>query len=440
MSRSKVPHMATRQDTNTSRSTVVVRRNQAETKGTARGLRRHNRALLLSGLYFGQPRSRLELGRATGLSQATVSNVIGDLIEAGLVVEAGLVNSDGGRPRTLLRVNAAYTHIIGVDVGETRVRAAIVDLAMRPLAAVDHPLASPRPEPDAVVEQVLSCVRHVSAEAGVAEGDILGVGVGVPGTVEQGHHAKVHAQVIGWDAVPLEQMLQAGTKLPIWVENGAKTLGQAEMWFGGGRGARNAVVTLIGSGVGAAVITDGRIYRGATSSAGEWGHTTLLFDGRRCRCGARGCLEAYVGAEATLDRWRHARGGRAVPGSDEESSLAALLAAAPTNQTAARVVQDTVDYLGAGIAGLVNLFNPERIVVAGWAGLAMADYLPQIREAVGERALRHPFSETTITLGELGPDAVALGAATLPVADLLAYGGTDSEAAEIMGSELPALV
>jgi predicted NBD/HSP70 family sugar kinase len=251
--------------------------------------------------------------------------------------------------------------------------------------------------------------------------DVLGIGVGVFGTVEQGREATVHAQTIGWEAVPLERMLRAGTALPIYLENGAKTLGQAELWFGAGRGVQHAIITLVGSGVGAAVISNGAISRGVTSSAGEWGHTCIVFDGRACRCGSRGCLEAYVGAEAVLDRWKAARGGRPVPGVDEQTSLAELLA--DGGPVAERVLAETAGYLGAGLANLVNLFNPERIVLAGWAGQALGGrLLTQITAAAAERALRHPYGQTSIQLGQLGVDAVALGAATLPVADLLARG------------------
>lgn len=403
---------------------------------TVRDLRRHNRSVLLSSLYLGDPQSRQDLGRTSGLSQGTVSNVVGELIEEGLVIEAGLVDSDGGRPRTLLRVNPGHTHVIGVDVGETRIRVEVFDLAMRPLATVVQPLASARPDPAAVVEQVLDGLREVLRRAGVGEGEVLGVGVGVFGTVEQGAEATVHAQTIGWDAVPLERMLRAGTTLPIYLENGAKTLGQAELWFGAGRGVQHAVITLVGSGVGAAVISNGAISRGATSSAGEWGHTCLVYDGRPCRCGSRGCLEAYVGAEAILDRWKAARGGHAVPGRDEESSLAALLA--DGGPVAEQVLAETAGYLGAGMANLVNLFNPERIVLAGWAGHALGRrMLDRIRDEARERALRHPFGQTSIQLGRLGLDAVALGAATLPVADLLARGAA-TDRAPVLRVDAPA--
>jgi len=399
-----------------------------QVRRTVRDLRRHNRSVLLSSLYLGEPQSRQDLGRSSGLSQGTVSNVVGELIEEGLVVEAGLVDSDGGRPRTLLRVNPGYTHVVGVDVGETGTRVEVFDLAMRPLATSYHPLPSARPDPAAVVAQIHEGLGEVLREAAVPTDEVLGIGVGVFGTVAQGLEATVHAQTTGWEAVPLERMLRAGTALPIYLENGAKTLGQAELWFGAGRGVQHAVITLVGSGVGAAVISNGAITRGVTSSAGEWGHTCIVFDGRPCRCGSRGCLEAYVGAEAVLDRWKAARGGRALPGTDEQTSLAELLS--DGGVVAERVLAQTAGYLGAGLANLVNLFNPERIVLAGWAGQALgARLLPQITAAAEERALRHPYGQTSIQLGQLGVDAVALGAATLPVADLLARGAAPGKPA-----------
>ncbi len=398
------------------------------TRRTVRDLRRHNRSRVLSKLFFDGPLSRQELTQLTGLSAGTVSNVTGELVEERLVVEAGLVDSDGGRPRVLLRVDPGYGQVVGVDVGETGVKVELFDLTMDRLAAVEHPLRSPRPDPAAVVAQIASGLREVLSQASVKEESVLGVGVGVPGTVEQGP-GLVHAQVIGWDAVAFADLLRSsGIDLPLFLDNGAKTQGQAELWFGAGRGTRHAVVALVGSGVGAAVITHGTTYQGATSSAGEWGHTTIVFGGRPCRCGSRGCLEAYVGAEAILDRYRQARGRRAGAAVDEESGLAELIAAAPRSRAATRVLEETAGYLGAGMANLINLFNPERIVLGGWAGVALGEsLLPEIRAAAAAHALRHPFGQTTIELGQLGPDAVAVGAATLPVSALLARGGDPRE-------------
>ncbi|MEV0369099.1 ROK family transcriptional regulator [Streptomyces sp. NPDC050636] len=400
---------------------------------TTRDLRRGNRSVLLWSLYFDGPLSRQELSARTGLSVTTVSTVVGELLGEGIVVEAGAVDSDGGRPRILLRVDPDRRYAVGVDVGETRVRVELYDLAMNERAKADHPLESGRHDVGTVVERILVGLDEVIASAAVDRADILGVGVAVSGVVERTGASEggalVHGQTFAWDAVPLARLLRAGTAthpgtgLPLHIENGAMTLGQAEMWFGAGRGADHAVIALIGSGVGAAVVANGAFYRGATSGAGEWGHTIVQVGGRRCRCGARGCLEAYVGAEGILDRYHQARRGRPAPGADEESALAALLA--DGSAAARRVLDETTVYLGAGIANLVNLFNPRRIIVGGWAGLLLGGrLLPQIREAVAGHALRHPYERTTVELCRLGPDAVALGAATLPVERFLAGGGT----------------
>ena len=376
-----------------------------------RGLRRENRAAVLWSLYFSQPGTRQDLSAATGLSAASVTNVIRELLNEGIVVEAGSVDSDGGRPRVMLEVNPDHGYVIGADIGETRVRVELFDLAMRERAKADFPLNPREHDVDVVVASVLSGLDSVLTESGIEPAAVLGMGVGIPGIVEQRPEALVHGQTYGWEAVPIERLLRAGTDLPLHIENGAKTMGQAELWFGAGRGARNAVVALIGSGVGASLISGGTTYRGATSSAAEWGHTTVMVDGRKCRCGSAGCLEAYVGAQAILERY-----GRPTAGNDEESALAALVDAADTEPLAAAILDETADYLGAGIGSLINLFNPERVILGGWAGLLLGGrLLPRIRESARRHSLRHSFAATSLELGQLGPEAVALGAATLPV-------------------------
>jgi predicted NBD/HSP70 family sugar kinase len=394
---------------------------------TNRTVRLRNRSALLSKLFLEGPLTRQDLARGTGLSQPAVSNVVGELIGAGLVVDAGALESDGGRPSMSLRVAPRFALVAGVDVGETRIRVELFDLAMTLLASADYPIDPAKPDPATVVHHIVAGLAAVTERAGASRADLLGVGVGVSGVVVQGQEAVVYAQTLGWDGVPLERMIRAAVDVPLHVDNGAKTQGQAEMWFGAGRGARHAVFALVGSGVGAAVVTNGATYRGVASSAGEWGHTTLVYGGRACRCGAHGCLEAYVGAEAIIERYREARRGRAVPGADEESQINALLDAAATTATARQVLDDTAAYLGAGVANLINLFNPERVVLGGWAGQALgAGLLPKIRTAARAQALRKPFEQATIELGQLGVDAVALGAATLPIAHLLAAGGLRS--------------
>jgi len=381
------------------------------TRGTVRDLRRDTRSALLWSLYLSKQRNRQELSDTTGLSQASVSNVVRELLDEGIVIEAGSVESDGGRPRVLLEMNPDYGYVIGVDIGETCVLVGLFDLTMAERAKAEFRLNPAEHDVGVVVEAVLRGLNTVLADTGIEPAAILGVGVGVPGIVEQGPEVLVHGQTYAWEGVPLERLLRSGTELPLYFENCAKTTGQAELWFGAGQGATNAVVALIGSGVGASLISGGSIYRGATSSAGEWGHTAIVVGGRACRCGSRGCLEAYVGAEAILERY-----GRPLPGNDEESALAELIAAADTSPLAAAILEETAGYLGAGIASLINLLHPERIILGGWAGLLLGErLLPAIQDAARRHSLREPFAATSIGLGLLGPEALTLGAATLPV-------------------------
>jgi predicted NBD/HSP70 family sugar kinase len=378
-------------------------------RSTVRDLRRDNRSVLLWSLFFGQPCSRQDLGWATGLSTGSVSNVVRELIGDGIVTEAGSVDSDGGRPRALLRMDAEYGRVIGVDVGETRIRVEMFDTTMTLRASADYPLDPQEHGIDVVADRVRAGLASVLADGRCAASQVLGVGIGVPGVVEHdGKDAVVYAQTYGWDAVPLSRLLRSAGDFPLYIDNGAKTMGQAELWFGAGRGARQVVVCLMGSGLGASIVT-GTPGVGGTSASVEWGHTTVEVGGRHCRCGSRGCLEAYVGAGAILDRC-----GRSLAGEDEESALASLVAA--DDDRTARILDETAEYLGAGIADLVNLFGPERIILGGWAGLLLGKrILPAVTEAARRHALRHRFAQTSIELGGLGPDAVALGAATLPM-------------------------
>ncbi|MEV0173090.1 ROK family protein [Streptomyces sp. NPDC050803] len=403
---------------------------------TVRDLRRENRTAVLQRLYFDGPLSRFALGPATGLSSGSVSNVVSELMAEGLVEEAGSVDSVGGRPRTLLRVRPRSGHMIGVDVGETRVRVELFDLALTELARVEKPLATESPrrvdryDVDVVVRHLREGIAEVLERAGIPAEGLLGVGIGVPGIVartpEDG--AIVHGQTIGWDAVPLERALRDSGLLPetvpYYIDNGAKTLGQAEMWFGAGRGAQSAAVVLFGSGVGACVVSADM----GPGRAVEWGHLTVRVRGRRCRCGTQGCLEAYAGAEALLERWAEA-GGQPPTGVDEETALTAMLAAAypasgPADGTALAVLEETAEYLGAGFSDLINLFQPERILVGGWAGLQLGRrFLDSVRTHATAYSLRYPAARVTIDLGTLGPDAVTVGAAILPLADFFARGG-----------------
>lgn len=408
---------------------------------TTRDLRRHNRAALLSSLYLRGPVSRLELVAESGLSAATVTNVVSELIADGVVAEAGSVESDGGRPRTLLAVRPDFGQVVGVDVSETHVEVGLFDCALGTLGTVRHPLVGTRLDQDEVAGLVRTGIAEVCE--GGEPGAVFGVGIGVPGAVRDG--GIVHAPTLGWSGVAFAELIHphiealfppgpgpeprpgdkspwTPRKMPLHLDNRARTLGQVETWRGAGRGAERAIVVLLGVGVGAAVATAGRSHPDITTS--EWGHTVVKAAGAACRCGSHGCLEAYVGTEAVVRRYADRVGKEPVIGDESDEELARIVAEATTGGPAADVLAETGEYLGIGIANLINLLSPDRVVLSGSAGAIMGPaILPAVRDAVGRHALGYLAERTEVVLGRLGPEAVALGAATLPIAQLLASGG-----------------
>jgi predicted NBD/HSP70 family sugar kinase len=373
---------------------------------------------VLRELYFGGSSSRPRLSRATGLSVATVANIVAELTAEGIVVEAGLDEPEVGRPSAILELNPAYGAFIGVDLGETHVQVELFDLTLAKRAASVLPMRPEQNEPAAVVELIVRGVDDVIEASGAAEQDVLGIGIGVPGIVERADETSVHVHIPswGWNEAPLMAMLAERISIPIFVDNGANAMAQAEMWFGAGRGFQNLAVLLIGTGVGAGIVAGGQPYRGATNSAGEWGHTTIERGGRLCRCGRSGCLEAYVGSSAIIDRFRQAYPtSKLIADRDEIRTIAAIVAAAEAgNPAASAVITETAELIGEGVANLVNILNPELVVVGGWVGVRLGEQmLPTMQRALEAAALPTLVRTTKIALGQLRDDAVAMGAATL---------------------------
>ncbi len=393
---------------------------------TVLDIRRNNRSTVLRRLYLGQSMSRQELSQHSGLSPATVTNVVVELLQEGIVLESGIEASQGGRPRSILTINPHFGYILGVEAGDTFVRIEIFDLTLHLLGSVAYPLTLNESQPEQVVQYIHQGIQAVLHQRDVTHENVIGVGIGVGGLVEKG---SASLPSWGWQSFPLATLLEENLHIPIFLENAAKAMAQAESLFGAGQGYEDIAVLLVGTGIGAGIITDGFLYHGASNTAGEWGHTTLQLDGRPCRCGSYGCLEAYAGASGIIERLREvAPESSLLQWNDQESTISALVAAARDGNLAAiQVLKDTAHYLGAGIANLINIFNPQLIVLGGWAGLEIGEYiLPELRQFVARYALKQPFSATRIELSQLGQNATAMGAAALILEHFLLTAGRNS--------------
>lgn len=390
---------------------------------TARDLRQGNRFDILRRLYRTTDASRHEIAHDTGLSFATVSNTVGELIESAVLVEAGFVSSGGGRPRALVAVNAGRGALLGVDVAETYVHAEAFDLRLRSLATVERELHPEDNRPDDVVAHVGAAVESVLRHTRLAPADVLGVGVSLPGQVDREAGVSVFAPNWNWHDVPVGTPLTTRLGLPLYLDNPLKASTAAELWFGAGREADDLAVVTLGTGVGAGFAIGGSLHRGVSNSAGEWGHTTLVLDGRLCHCGSQGCVEAYVGAAGIMHHLRDlAPDSPLLHSGDQTATIEELQRAAErSDPVAVKVLDDTARYLGAGIANLVNLVNPEVVVLGGWVSSRLGVHLiAETRTVLARHALRRPADAVRLELCRLGRNAVSLGAATLALEGFLA--------------------
>jgi len=388
-------------------------RRSARQDPTVRSLRARNRSVALTHLIRAGTSTRAELGAACGLSPASATNIVGDLIAEGLVAETGLLASQGGRPTAQLAPVADGAYLIGADVGERGVAVELFDLSMR---RIDREFrgGSMEESPDAIGHDLSDAVEALRLRNVARWPRVVGVGLGLPGIVETDDSGEqvLFPESLGWPPVAIRPLLVHD--LPLLAENGAKTQAKAEQWYGAARSVDHALVALLGRGVGLGVIVDGEVYRGHASSAAEWGHVSLDRNGPICRCGRRGCVEAFLGAQAILDRW--AAAGGAFEGTGWGAIGRLLEADAAGDASASAVIDEVVGVLGTALGGLVNLYNPERVIIGGWVGMRLMERLaPRIDAATRAAALREPGSQFTLLPCTFGGDTVALGAAIMPL-------------------------
>lgn len=384
---------------------------------TVSDVRQRNRTQALRSVILSGQTSRAELARASGLSVASVTNLVSELISEGLIMEAGSVASSGGRPVTLLAPNPTGAYFLGADVGERGVAVELFDLSM---TRVDREFHGGREgEPIEAIaldlDEALNALRDRNPEAWPK---VVGLGLGLPGIVESDSEGRqvLYAQSLGWPPIPVAKLITHD--IPVFAENGAKTQAMAEMWDGAARGIDEALIVLLGRGVGLGIVSGGELSRGLMSSAGEWGHVKIVRDGRLCRCGGHGCVEAYLGADAILSAWREA--GGVFEGSGWRAVGELLEAEKAGDAVATAVVEELVATLGSALGGLVNLTNPQRVVIGGWVGLRFMEALAdRVEAAIRAEALTRPGAQFELVACRFGGDTVALGAAIMPLEALL---------------------
>lgn len=365
------------------------------------------------------PRSRAEIARELGMSPTTVSNLVADLVATGAAAEETTTDGRRGRPARTVSLVPAPGLVAGVDIGRTHLRAVVATRQGDVVA--EREVALPEAHTgERTVPVVLDLITDLLTGSGHAGGDLVAVGVGLPGPVD-GPDRTVGAGTIltGWAGFDVAGRLSDELGVPVATDNDA-TLGMlAEARWGAAHGVSDAVYVKISTGVGAGLLLGGRLHRGAGGTAGELGHTPLQPDGAICRCGNRGCLETVTSVPAVLQMLRPTLG--------EVTIEQVVSAAAAGDPPCRRMVEDAGRNLGRGIALLGNLVDPEVVVLGGPLVAAGEPFLTAVDASLRRSVIpsvAHRLRVVPAALGSrtevLGALALALGTGPSPYAHLLA--------------------
>ncbi len=376
------------------------------------------------------PISRAEIARITGLTPATISSAVSTLMGAGIVHEVGLGESNGGRPPILLRFDPGAFYLAGVDLGVSKIIAAVTDLDGKILSRARVELNEETGKNE-ILSKLFEATRQVLSAVGPARSKVMGIGVSVPGLTDVVRGVSVFApNMPSWWEVPVAELFEKEFKLPSWVENDARAMALGEARFGAGRGRQDLLCVNVGRGIGAGIILNGELYRGKRGGAGELGHTTVNPDGPVCPCGNNGCLEVLAAGPAlagaavrAINEGAKTKITDLVEGRIERVTAEIIsVAAREGDPLAGRLIQEAGRYLGIGIANAVNLLCPELVIIGGGVSRAGDILFDEIRATVKKRAFTTMVNLPQIVPSSQGEDASCIGAAALVLEEMLEVG------------------
>lgn len=377
------------------KSKPMKKSNQEET-------RQHNSRLVLNTIYHSGEISRVEIARRTQLTRTTVSAIVAEFLETGLVVETGLAPSTGGKPATLLRVDEHSRLIVGVDLTEREFRGALVNLRGEVIEYSSLPIEADNG--DAALELVYKLIEQLLQ---LADRLVIGIGIGVPGLMDPSTGSVRQAVNLDWQDLPLGDLLHQRFDLPIHLANDCQVAALGEFTFGSNQNTRNLIVIKAGRGIGAGIVLNGQLFYGDGAGAGEIGHTQVVEAGLLCRCGNLGCLETLVSNHALVDQGHLIAPDMII----DFSSL--LLAYQKGNAQVISLVEKAADTLGRSITHLVSALNINRILIAGNLSRFGRGLIDPICRQVQKGVLPVLSQQTEVAAATLGEDIVILGAASL---------------------------
>ncbi len=380
-----------------------------ETPGSQSSLHRANLERVVRAVRMAGSLTQAEIARTTGLSAATVSNIVRELKDGGTVEVTP--TSAGGRRARSVALSGDAGIVVGVDFGHAHLRVAVGNLAHRVLAEETEPLDVDASAAQGM-ERAEALVGRLIAASGIAPDKVIGVGLGVPGPIDVATGTLGSTAILpGWAGTNPRDDLAARLGVPVYVDNDANLGALGELVWGSGRGVADLAYIKVASGVGAGLVISGQIYRGPGGTAGEIGHITLDESGPVCRCGNRGCLETFTAARYVLPLLHSSHG----PDLTMERMVALAREGDPGCR---RVVSDVGRHVGSGVANLCNLLNPSRVVLGGDLAEAGDLVLDPIRDSVARYAIPSAARQLSVLPGALGSRAEVLGALALVLSEM----------------------
>ncbi len=388
----------------------------ANTAGQA-FVREVNLSLVLRLIHTEAPLSRAQLAARTGLNKSTVSSLVEDLLDRNLIHETGINSTGTGRPAMLLEINPQAGAIIGVELGVDFIAMVLTDfvgkILLRKNVAAD-PAASQEKTLDKALQLINEaiCFCHDNAH------QIFGLSFAIPGTVELNEGLLIFAPNLNWHNTPIRKIFSGETGLKVFIENDANAAAIAEHLFGVAKELKDFIFVFAGVGLGGGLFLNGQLYRGRGGYAGEIGHTSIVAEPLQlpCRCGNLGCWETYASQELIVRRMQ-SRLGDKQNGSLSISSI--KQAAVRGDENAIESIAEAGTAMGIGLAGLVNTFNPEKVIIGGPISIVGEYLLPSIQKSVSKYSMAEIAVQTEVCLSEFGADASLIGAAAIVVDDIL---------------------
>ncbi|TXK76092.1 ROK family transcriptional regulator [Paenibacillus sp. N3.4] len=370
-----------------------------------------NKSIVLHHIRTDSPISRARIAEITGLTKATVSSLVNELIESSLVDEIGVGQSSGGRKPMMLLFNGTAGYAIGVDLGVHDILAVLTDLTGK--VVHEHRVQHDNSSVEQVTQLLKASIRTLIGHAPQSVYGIIGIGIGVPGICDENGNL-LFAPNLGWENVPLQQQVETEFGIPVVIDNEANAGAVGEKQFGAGKDTANLVYISIGIGIGAGLIMKGELYRGATGFAGEIGHMSIQHDGPKCRCGSLGCWELYASELALLEQARHEFGSGS-------ANLEWLLRKADGGDQAVIGLFERLGYyLGVGVVNIINGYNPDYIILGGRLAGAEKWLMQPLLNLLEKRSIPHPRKLLNVEFSTLSDRSTVLGASSFAVAKFFA--------------------